>query len=59
MEYNFIEEEKRFYHLSKSINTAKIKDPEVKDTLKKLHNMIHIMKELYSNERRRFNKEIT
>lgn len=46
MNYDFVEEQKRFYHLAKSINFSAIKDPEVKKILEKLLHMIHILKDL-------------
>jgi len=57
MNYDFVEEQKRFYHLSKSLYFKDIKDPEVKKSLELLHRMVHILKELTSNDRRSSNRK--
>jgi len=57
MNYNFVEEQKRFYHLSKSLYLKKIKDPEVKKYLELLTSMVHISKELTYNDRRLSNRK--
>ena len=55
MDYNFIEEEKRFFHIAKSFNVSSIKDDNVKQNLNHLYTMIKILKEFSDNDRRRSN----
>ena len=51
-EYDFLTEEKRFYHIAKSLNFSVIKDQNTKSVVQSLFNMLQILKELVANERR-------
>ena len=55
-EFDFLTEEKRFYHLAKTLNFSVIKDPNAKEVVRTLYDMIQILKELVENERRSINR---
>ena len=57
MEYDFLEEERRFYSIIKNVDLSSIKDEKMKSTIRQLLNLISILKELVANDRRSLNRD--